>query len=236
LWRGLNLEFVNITSTVLAYLRAKIISGEIPPGAKINEHDLSRKLQISRGPIREAFRVLEHEHLVVNVPRKSTYVSKISLKDLDDIYQVRRAIELSAIDLFEAKKVRQLPEVLSTFDTVTQMGTPSPGDADQVLIYREKITNFHVKMVEATGNNWLVEYYRTLYFSLARYQYPQFQQPGTGDRSIKDHKTVLNYIESGDYGKAKKFLLKHIQYSFDFQKQLLESVTGETTFEQGAMR
>ena len=163
------MEFVNITSTVLAYLRAKIISGEMAPGARINENDLSKELQISRGPIREAFRVLEHEHLVVNVPRKSTYVSKISLKELEDIYHVRRAIELSAIDLLEAKKVRQLPEVLLTFDTATLLGTPSPGDATQVLIYREKITNFHVKMLEATANSWLVEFYRTLYFSLARY-------------------------------------------------------------------
>jgi len=220
----LNMEFVNITSTVLAYLRAKIISGELAPGARINENELSKSLQISRGPIREAFRVLEHEHLVVNIPRKSTYVSKISLKELDDIYQVRRAIELSGIDLFEAKKVRQLPEVLSTLDTATLLGAPSPGDATQVLIYREKITNFHVKMLEATGNGWFIEYYRTLYFSLARYQYPQFKQPGAGDRSLKDHMTILNYIESGEYGTAKEFLLEHIQYSFDYQKQLLGRV------------
>lgn len=225
------MEFVNITSTVLAYLRAKIISGEMAPGTKINENDLSRKLQISRGPIREAFRVLEHEHLVINVPRKSTYVSKISLKDLEDLYQVRKAIELSAIELFEAKKVRHLPKVLSSLEPTALRETPLPVDTTQVLIYREKITDFHVKMVEATENKWLVEYYRTLYFSLARYQYPQFQQPGTGKRSIKDHKTILDYIESGDYRKAKEFLLEHIQYSFDFQKQLLEGVIEETTLE-----
>jgi len=218
-------EFVNITSTVLAYLRAKIISGELVPGAKINENDLSKKLQIIRARVREAFRVLEHEHLVVNVPRKSTYVSKISLKELEDIYQVRRAIELSAIDLFEAKQVRLLPAVSSTLDTVTQMITPSHDDTTQVLIYREKITNFHVKMLEATANSWLVEFYRTLYFSLARYQYPQFKQPGTGDRSLNDHRTILGYIESGEYATAKECLLKHIQYSFDFQKQLLECAT-----------
>jgi len=220
-------EFENITSTVLAYLRAKIISGELAPGSKINENDLSKKLQISRAPVREAFRVLEHEHLVDNVPRKSTYVSTISLKELEDIYQVRRAIELSAIDLFEAKKVRQLPEVLSTFDTATQLGAPLPGDTNQVLIYREKITNFHVKMLEATENSWLVEFYRTLYFSLARYQYLQFQQPGTGDRSLDDHRTILGHIEAGEYETAKEFLLEHIQYSFDYQKQLLGRVLQE---------
>lgn len=230
------MEFVNITGTVLAYLRAKIISGELAPGERINENDLSKELQISRGPVREAFRVLEHEHLVVNVPRKSTFVSKISLKELEDIYHVRRTIELSAIDLFEAKNVRRLPEVLSTFDTVNLLGTPSPDDPTQVLIYREKITNFHVKMLEATGNSWLVEFYRTLYFSLARYQYLQFQQPGTGNRSLNDHKTILSYIESGEYGTAKEFLLKHIQYSFDFQKRLLESITGGKDMRTGAMR
>ena len=180
--------------------------------------------------------MLEHEHLVVNVPRKSTYVSEISLKELEDIYQVRRAIELSAIDFFEAKKVRLLPEVVSTIDTVNLLGTPSPDDPTQVLIYRERVTNFHVKILEATGNSWLVEFYRTLYFSLARYQYLQFQQPGTGNRSFNDHKTILGHIESGEYRAAKEFLLKHIQYSFDFQKQVLECAKGGNEIRTGAMR
>lgn len=226
------MEFMNITSTVLAYLRAKIISGEMAPGTKINENDLSKQLQISRGPVREAFRVLEHEHLVVNIPRKSTHVSTISLKELEDIYQLRSAIELSVIDLFETKKVKKLPAVSMTLDRSTLPKAPSPGDPNQVLMYREKITNFHVKMVEAAGNGWFTESYRTLYFSLARYQYLQFKQPGTGDRSVKDHLTILNSIESGDYRSAKEFLWEHIQYSFDFQKQLLESVAGKTAFER----
>ncbi len=56
--------------------------------------------------------------------------------------------------------MRHLPKVLSSLEPTALRETPLPVDTTQVLIYREKITDFHVKMVEATENKWLVEYYR----------------------------------------------------------------------------
>jgi len=83
------MEIKTVTNIATEYLRKQIITGEMAAGQRINETDLASCLDISRPPIREAFRILENEHLVVNIPRKGTNVTKISSEDLQDIYQAR---------------------------------------------------------------------------------------------------------------------------------------------------
>jgi len=81
------MEIKTVTNTVTEYLRKQIITGELVADQRINETDLAARLKISRPPIREALRILENEHLVINIPRKGTNVTKISIEDLQDIYK-----------------------------------------------------------------------------------------------------------------------------------------------------
>jgi DNA-binding GntR family transcriptional regulator len=74
-------EIVSVTRSAYKYLKDKIITGELPARQKINENQLSSLLEISRPPLREALRLLEHEHLVVTIPRKGTHVTSISRED-----------------------------------------------------------------------------------------------------------------------------------------------------------
>ena len=65
-----SLEVQSLTKSVLEYIRNRIITGDLVPGQRLNENELASRLKVSRPPIREAFRVLESEHLVVSVLRK----------------------------------------------------------------------------------------------------------------------------------------------------------------------
>lgn len=80
------MEVKSLTENVVEYLRNQIILGDLAPGRKLKENDLASRLDISRGPLREAFRMLENEHLVVSVPRRGTYVSEVSVGDLEELY------------------------------------------------------------------------------------------------------------------------------------------------------
>ena len=94
------MQILNVTSSILQFLREKITVGELKPGHKLNELSLSADLGVSRPPLREAFRILERDHLVLNIPRKGTYVTELSAKDFADISQTREMIECYCIDLF----------------------------------------------------------------------------------------------------------------------------------------
>ena len=118
------MEFKTIERTVVEYLRKQIITGQLSAGTKLTENDLATQLDISRHPLREAFRVLESEHLVICVPRKGTYVSEMSIEDLQQLYQAREMIECYAIELLRAQRIRKLPLVVSALETGSGLSIP----------------------------------------------------------------------------------------------------------------
>ncbi|MEO7588725.1 MAG: GntR family transcriptional regulator [Arachnia sp.] len=77
------------------YIRARITAGEFPPGFRLKERDLSAELGISRIPIREAVRDLSTEGFVTLSPRRGAVVTRLMTEDLDDIFEVRMALEVT---------------------------------------------------------------------------------------------------------------------------------------------
>ncbi|QFG21347.1 GntR family transcriptional regulator [Actinomadura sp. WMMB 499] len=85
------------TRNVHEALRRLILEGDLAPGTEISQPELSRRLNVSRTPLREALRLLEQEGLVVSNPHRSVQISSLSLRDLDDLYSARVVDEALAI-------------------------------------------------------------------------------------------------------------------------------------------
>ena len=131
------MEILNVTTTALQVLREKIITGELKSGQKLNETGLSVKLGISRPPLREAFRVLEKDHMVVNIPRKGTYVAELSVRDFEELSQTREMIECYTIDLLRASNIRNLPKVTLAINRALSLPLPlNTVNPEQLLNYR----------------------------------------------------------------------------------------------------
>lgn len=88
----LQLSLVDVSKD---YIRARITSGEFPPGHRLKERDLSAELGISRIPIREAVRDLSTEGFVTLLPRRGAIVTELVPEVLDDIFEVRLALEVT---------------------------------------------------------------------------------------------------------------------------------------------
>jgi len=218
------MEIKTVTNIATEYLRKQIITGELVADQKINETDLATRLKISRPPIREALRILENEHLVINIPRKGTNVTKISIEDLHDIYKAREMLECYAIDILKAKNIRDLPNVIESVESASDLSIPSQDNRDEVFTYLKAFADFHIKLIESTGNNWVVHFYNSISSHLARYQFIYLYIPGSGRRSSEEHNQILGFIKTGNYEKAKKFMREHINYTFEFlQKKILQT-------------
>jgi DNA-binding GntR family transcriptional regulator len=211
----LTMGIMGVTESLVQYLRDRIIIGELRGGQKLNEAQLSLSLGVSRPPLREAYRILERERLVFNVPRKGTYVTEISIENLQEVNQARQMIECCAIDLLKVKNIRDLPHVASALDAGFKLSVPSGDDTAQYLIYLKTFADYHIKLVESCGNGWLIDFYQAIASNLARYQFLYFHTPGTRETSLKDHRQVLNHIEAGDHDRAKEYLSSHIKYTFE---------------------
>lgn len=206
-------EIKSVSDTVVEYLRSQIVTGRLRANQKLNENELASGLGVSRPPIREAFRTLENEHLVVSVPRKGTYVTDISIEDLLGLCQVREMIESYTIDLLKMKGIRELPQVESSLEEAGRSTLPSVENQDEMLCYHKVFSDFHGKLVEAVGNYRIIHFYKAISLNITRYQIIYLSIPGTVKQSLQDHREILDFVKMGEYDRAKECLINHIDYT-----------------------
>ncbi len=202
----------SVTQSVIKHLREKIITGELQPGAKLNEIEMAEGMEVSRPPLREAFRKLEYEKLVVSIPRKGTYVSHISLQDCTQLFFVRKTIEFAAIDCLKEHKADQLTLLEESLDITDHHPDVYHvrSDTQQMLQYYDIIAKFHYKLIESSENRWLTHCYNSLRPNLARYQIIYLHLPGSGNAATEDHRDVLRMIKLGKFEDGKELLGAHI--------------------------
>ena len=92
-------EYLPLRDVVFQTLRQAILKGELKPGERLMEIQLAEKLGVSRTPIREAIRMLEQEGLAVTMPRKGAEVAKMTLKDMEDVLEIREALDELAVKI-----------------------------------------------------------------------------------------------------------------------------------------
>jgi DNA-binding GntR family transcriptional regulator len=91
------LDRTSTVSRLAGALRARIIEGALRPGTQLPEHAVADLLGVSRNTLREAFRLLAHEGLVVHEPHRGVFVRTLDADDVRDIYATRRLIECAAV-------------------------------------------------------------------------------------------------------------------------------------------
>lgn len=204
------MQIKSVTETVLQDLRVKIIVGELAPGSKLGEKELSSNFGISRAPVREAFRLLENEHLVIYYPRKGCYVSEISINKCREIYQVRTMMECFSVDLLKVKGIIDLPKVEKALEETVNLTMPSSDDPYKKYDFLMAIANFHISLVEAAGNTQLSSFYHAICPNLARYQSIYTYISGLMHQSHHEHREFLRLVKNCDYEEAKNYLRFHI--------------------------
>jgi len=230
------MEIKSVTASVVDYLKKEIITGELKAGQKLSEADLAASLNVSRTALREAYRILEKENLIVNMPRRGTKVSEISANDLEKAYHARRMIEYYAIDLLEMENMKNLPRARECLERESRISLPSYGDKEEYYRYVLTFTEFHIRMIEATGNGWLIEFFKSIASHLARYQLMYLHMPGSGDRSAVEHEEILACIEAGDYKKAKALMVEHIDYTYYFLRYKMVETEGSERYAENTVQ
>jgi DNA-binding GntR family transcriptional regulator len=203
------MKIMGVTESILNSVREKIISGHFRPGERLNEILISNAINVSRPPLREAFRILEHEQLVFSIPRKGTYVSKITRKNLEDVYQAREMIECFAVDLLRDKNIRNLPGV------ETALRNSAQSDPEKKMDYLMSFIEFHLELVKSGDNSFLNHFYQSICYNLARYQYMYAWLPGLTQHSQEEHEKIYGLIQNGEYEKARDSLRTHIRKFVD---------------------
>lgn len=123
------IERSNLAGDIAFRLRESIVAGSLAPGMHLVESELARQLGVSRGPLREALRILETEGLVESFPGRGSFVIHISEKDIREIYSLRSILEEEAFKRAAIcrtdEDLNRLTATLGSMVEAAQAGDPS---------------------------------------------------------------------------------------------------------------
>ena len=154
----LGLQKTNLRDQALDALRRAITIGELRPSSALVETELSERLQISRGTLREALRQLQQEGLAVIGARGRLYVRHLDDKEIRDIFVVRAALESTAAALLAERDDRQ-ESVAGLSSALDLMDAAGDGDLEARI---ESDLSFHRLLCRLTGNETLVHSWTSL--------------------------------------------------------------------------
>ncbi len=201
-------------------VRAAILRGELEPGRRLLETELADRYRVSRGPLREAFRILEREGLVQYVPRRGTFVTSLSRKDWQETYSMRLLLETFAYRLMVQQIVDDDIALMRTM--VDDMRVA--GDGNNVAWLLDIDLKFHAYLVQRSGHRRLLEVWENLsQIMSAVFLYVMRERHVTGDQVGARHQAILDAFASRDVARVEQVLRLHY-----FIEEFDEASEGET--------
>ena len=196
-----------------------IIRYHLKPGSLLNVNDLSRDLNMSQTPVREALSMLEQEHLIDRRPNRGYTVRSLNLQEVEDIYDVRIALEVLAARQ-AAKRMsktdqKRLSAILDEVGRILQTGSK------QRTLELEQ--NFHVVVLEGSGNRTLMEMGRAILNRIWVIQNINLLTHDHLSGAHPQHIQVFEAIKNGDSQKAAILMKKHITSAKKFVLSRLKS-------------
>ena len=196
----------SLAEHIVEDLEQKIISRTLKPGQRIMEEALCKSFGVSRSPVREAFQILESRGFVVREPRKGISVARITQQEAEGIYRIRASLEGLATSLAVQNQTPALLEKLRKLNR--QMIQAAEKDNDKT--YHQLNRKFHELIIDACGNDRLIQLIVNFDKQTIRYRMTVMNGPGWMQNSTKIHGAIIAAFEAGNADAAEGIRKKSI--------------------------
>jgi DNA-binding GntR family transcriptional regulator len=198
-------------------IEERIVTGDFPPGARLDEAELSDAFQVSRTPIREALIRLGAVHMIKKVPRKGWVVTPVSPQSLCEMFELMAELE-ALCGRFAAK--RATPFQIQQLTTAHEM-CRGVRDSDEYYRLNEV---FHKMLYQASGNAYLVEQALDMQRRARPYRRLQLRVPARIQASFAEHEHIVEAISAGDPDAAVERVRGHVMIQGERFNNLLNSI------------
>jgi len=198
-------EKTTLATEIARHLREAIIRGELAPGERVNELKLTRKLALSRSPVREAIRILAAEGLLTIEPHRGAHVRPVSDEDLEEIFDVRLMVESHGLRCGH----RLTPAAIAPLRKAVDEARAALR-ADAFEPWHRASLRFHDGLVALAANRHLARLHEELKVSLRRYQISIIRLPGQPERSQAEHESILDALEQRRVDQGVALVTAHI--------------------------
>jgi DNA-binding GntR family transcriptional regulator len=202
----LRIDHRTLSDDVATLIRKMILNGTLKPGERINQVQLAEQMEISRGPLREALRLLQNEGLVKHETNKGAFVTTLSKQDVYEIYTLRALLESEAAKLASSNLTKR--DFLKLEEFLVEFG--------QALVEKdlEKEARvdilFHRTIVSASKHQRLIRMHQQLdtqvgamYFTVAN------NLPKRAEKVVENHKLLLDVLQGGSVKNIQEVISNH---------------------------
>lgn len=199
----------SLTDEIADIIRERILKGEYRIGEKIKENQIATELKVSRTPIREAFKQLENEGLIDYVPNRGCYAKGFTRQDIEDIYAVRKALEILAVEWAveritpeEIKSLQEQSDLMEFYAT--------RDDSKKVL---EINSDFHSIIYNAAGSRFMAQVLRSYKEYIEQTRKALYDEQRNLEEIFREHKAILDAMKDKDTERAKAAMAEHLEGS-----------------------
>lgn len=211
---------LSLAEQIAARLSERIIAGNYSPGQRIMEQAVSAEFGVSRGPVREALRLLEKDGLVTILPRRGAQVTRLSIAEVREIFDIRAALNgLRDRGIAEdPNRARLLPLLEETVARLARLAR-DPGEGDA---YVDTVFELNRLLNEATPNRRLRAILSALALQTLRYSRLGLSTPERRQQSVGNWQRLVKAVREGDGLEAQRAAEQRVLDSRDAAIRELE--------------
>lgn len=214
---------LTVPEQVAAKLGDRIIAGQLQPGARIGEQELADEFAISRGPVREAIRILEREGLVAILPRRGAVVTSLSAAELRELFEIRAGLFEMVIRKVAASRPSELLSVMRAGVAQLEALAPQPDGGDA---YAETTHRLIQICARFAGNERLRRMIAALSLQSLRYSKLGLASLERRRRSVKLWKQAARALERGEVEQMVLLARQRTEESAEEAARLLATPAG----------
>ena len=203
-------DIANNVEELYSVLRRRILDEYYFAGQKLSENALAKEFECSRTPIREVFKRLEQDGLIVVKPKSGSYVRIYSGKNYLDLIEVRAYLEGLAFRL-SVERGADTSEMEALNKTMDDIIATAPID---MMTYAEVHYRFHREFIRMSGNELLENFFERLNLK-SSHLFLQTMNPEIARKTQEEHWRVINLVKARD-PKGEKFVIQHLWKKRDY--------------------
>jgi len=216
----------SISDQIYEYLKARILYGEIEAGERLAQEKVAEQLEISRMPVREAFRRLEQDGLVERLPQGGVRVTPITMETIRHVFGVRRALEAYAIELACDRISEEAITALENIKRQAQgvLKQDSLDQSEKLKRFFDLNTAFHDTIYQATGNPYLIKIILQLRNLVLRIRAIGLREDSTWIQVWEEHGQLLDSLKRKDKEAARRCIRQHIANAASYVTAVIRTV------------
>jgi len=193
----------NLTSLAYESIKRYILEGDLDEDSRLTEDFLSGQLGISKSPVREALNTLQSEGLIRIEPRRGAYLRRFSIKEVQDLYDLRETLEAHAV-----ASAKVTPELITFLETSVGR-TRKWLKAGDKLRHIEEDTSFHHAIADASGNRELCRVLTNIQQQIWLFRCKTYRL--SSSTAPDAHRAILNALKANDKEAAQAAMREHIR-------------------------